>query len=155
MRSIPRPTATAALKVVADQTVSTPDLTDLLRSWRLELANINRAPTTVRSYLTSVQAYLDWCDAHGHPPVLDKAAARAWIADMQANGAEPATARVRQQALWQFAKFVVEEGELLDDPLAGLRPPALVTKVIQGLSDDEITCLLKVCRGTEFTDRRD
>jgi site-specific recombinase XerD len=155
MRSTPRPTATAALKLVPGQTVSAPDLPDLLASWEIELRNISRSPRTIASYLTSVRLYLDWLDANGHPPVLDKALARAWTAEMQDNGAEPATARVRQQALRQFAKFVVEEGELPDDPLLGLNPPALVTKVIDGLTADEIDRLLKVCRGTEFIDRRD
>jgi site-specific recombinase XerD len=132
-----------------------PDLPELLVSWEIELRNINRSPATRLSYLGSVRAYLDWLAANGHPPILSKSLARAWVADMLASGAEPATARVRQLALRQFARFVTEEEALPDDPLAGLKAVTLTTKVVAGLDEDEIARLLKVCRGSGFLDRRD
>ena len=139
-----------------DTGMATLDLAVLLDSWALHLRAERKSAQTVRLYLTGVRGYLDWCATHGHPAVLDRALVNAyvaWLLDTQ--GREAATARARQLALRRFAAWLVEEGELDRDPLAGLRPPKLDTKVLPVLSDTQLRALITACRGPGFIDRRD
>ena len=87
--------------------------------------------------------------------MVDRGLVRGWVADLLAGGAAQATARTRQMSLRRFVGWLVEE-ELLDtDPLVGLKPPQLHTKVTEGLTDEECAALVKACQGKALTDRRD
>ena len=102
-----------------------------------------------------LRLFTEWCAAHGHPPALDRALVQAWVTDLLDAGAEANTARVRQLAVRRFAAWLAEEGIVAADPLLGLKPPKLDTKVVESLSDDELRRLVKVCEGRDFKDRRD
>ncbi len=69
--------------------------------------------------------------------------------------AQPATARVRQLAVRRFSLWLEEEGEQDTDPLLGVKPPKLDSKVIEPLSDAQLKAMLKACAGPELRDRRD
>jgi integrase len=58
-------------------------------------------------------------------------------------------------ALRRFAVWLADEGELDANPLLGVKPPKLDSKVVDALSDDQLRRLLKACAGKEFIDRRD
>ncbi|MDT5149222.1 MAG: integrase/recombinase XerD [Mycobacterium sp.] len=131
------------------------DLGALLPSWKLALRAERKAAQTVDSYTTGARLFLEWCARNGHTPALDRGLVKQWIADLLDGGAEAATARSRQMALKRFAAWLTEEGELDADPLLGLKPPKLDTKVTESLSDDELRRLLKACDGRDFLDRRD
>jgi integrase/recombinase XerD len=70
----------------------------------------------------------------------------AFIAELLNDGREAATARARQLALRRFA-WLAEEGELDADPLAGLKPPKLDSKVVPVLSDQQLRAVLAACQG--------
>src|SRR5450759_2125189 len=70
-------------------------------------------------------------------------------------GSWPCGRRARHLALRRFAAWLVDEGELPTDPLLGIRPPKLDTKIVEPLSTDELTRLIRVCQGRDFIDRRD
>jgi integrase len=55
----------------------------------------------------------------------------------------------------RFGRWLHAEGELADDPLVGMRPPKLDSKVIPVLSDDELRRLVRACEGRTLRDRRD
>jgi site-specific recombinase XerD len=85
---------------------------------------------------------------------------RAWIAELLADGAEPATARIRQQGVRRFSAWLAAEGELPDDPLLGLKQPKLTAKVTPCLTDEECARLVRASgvatyRGGQFMERRD
>ena len=63
---------------------------------------------------------------------------QAYTAQLIAGGAEATTARIRQASLRQFTKWLAEEDELPDDPLAGLKPPKIAAKVVEALTDDQL-----------------
>ena len=48
--------------------------------------------------------------------------------ELIAAGKEANTVRLRLASLRQFARWLIAEGELPDDPLLGLRPPKLPVK---------------------------
>jgi site-specific recombinase XerD len=117
-----------------------------------------KSPATIDSYLRGVRLFQEWCEANGHTPELDRHLLTGWVAELLDNGAEPATARTRQQAVRRFSAWLADPdqgGELDEDPLLGMKPPKLDTKVINGLSEDEIRRLLKACDTKDFLGRRD
>ena len=131
------------------------DLAALLSSWEIALQSDNKSPQTIRNYLHGMNLFIKWCVDNGHTPAVDRALVRGFVADILAGGAEPATARARQLAVRRFAAWCEEEGEIDADPLVGLKPPKLHTKVTNSLTADEVRLLVKACQGSGFRDRRD
>ncbi|WP_081660063.1 tyrosine-type recombinase/integrase [Mycolicibacterium iranicum] len=132
-----------------------PDLAALLTSWEISLRSQNKSPTTITSYKRGVRLYLDWCERSGHPAELTRAQVQTYTADLIGDGKEANTVRLRQAALRQFAKWLVDEDELADDPLVGLKPPKIPSKVVEALTDEQLRALIKACQGKSFRDRRD
>jgi site-specific recombinase XerD len=137
-------------------TDSLPDLSLLLRSWKLALRAERKSPSTVKSYAEGVHAFLTWCESTpGTRLELTKGTVQAFIAALLDGGAQPKTASARLLALRRFSAWLAEEGELDADELVGLKQPKIDRKVVEALSDDQLRDLIKVCRGKRFTDRRD
>jgi integrase/recombinase XerD len=131
------------------------DLADLLESWQTHLEAERKSVNTIRLYVAGVRGFLAWCEAKRRPAVLDRASVNAFIADLLRQGAEPATARSRQLALRLFAGWLVEEDELEQNPLAGLKPPKLDAKIVPVLDDSQLRALIRACEGKGLADRRD
>jgi site-specific recombinase XerD len=132
------------------------DLAALLPSWELALRAEHKSPQTVKSYGDSIRGFIRWCDENGHAPDIDRELVKGFVAALLANGAEPATARARQLGIRRFTAWLEEEREIDSDPLLGLRPPKLDTKMTASLTDDQLRNLIKVCSsGKDFRDRRD
>jgi site-specific recombinase XerD len=133
-----------------------PDYLDqLLSSWQLSLRSERKSESTVKVYTDGVTAFLRWCRSTDTTPELTKTAVQEFTAALLAAGAEPSTARSRQLALKRFSAWLTEEGEYSSDPLLGVKPPKLDTKVTDALTDDELKRLMKACAGREFRDIRD
>ena len=114
-----------------------------------------KSPATVTSYTEGVLAFLRWSELSGLKPEITKATVQAFTADLLDGGAQPSTARSRQMALRRFAAWLVDEGELDTNPMLGVKPPKLDSKVVDALSDDQLRRLVKACAGKELIDRRD
>ena len=138
-----------------DTAMPDPDLADLAESWLVHLRAERKSPATLGIYRAGVRAYRTWCEENGQPAILDRNLLAAFTADLLDQGAEPATAQARHLAVRRFARWLHAEGELAEDPLAGMRPPKLDSKVIPVLSDDELRRLVKACEGRTLRDRRD
>jgi len=132
-----------------------PELAELAESWEISLSAANKSPTTISSYLRGVNLYLRWCKEGGHPQQLTRAQVQRYMAELTVAGKEANTVRLRQASLRAFAKWLVEEREIPEDPLVGLKPPKLPTKVVTGLTDDQLRDLIKACKGPSFRDKRD
>lgn len=78
----------------------------------------------------------------------------AYITD-QLERWKPATASARYRSLQQLFRFLVDEGEITESPMARMRPPKIPETPPPVLSDDELRALLTACEGTGFEDRRD
>lgn len=132
-----------------------PDLRDLMRSWEIALLAENKSPTTITSYLRCVRLYLEWCERGGHPVQIARVQVQQYMAELIAEGKEANTVRLRQASLRAFVRWLVDEGELPEDPLPGLKAPKVPTKLLQGLSDEQLRALIKTCKGPSFRDKRD
>jgi integrase len=131
------------------------DLASLADSWQVHLEAERKAANTVRLYLIGVRGFLRWCDQQGRPATLDRATVGAHISALLKAGAEGATAKARYQALRRFAEWLVAEGELVGNPLDGLKPPRVDVKVVPVLDDSQVRALIRACEGKTLMDRRD
>jgi site-specific recombinase XerD len=131
------------------------DLRDLLDSWEVILTAENKSKATITSYRRGVRLYIEWCERNGHPVEITRAQVQTYSAELIADDKEANTVRLRLAALRQFGRWLVAEGELPEDPLLGIKPPKIPTKVVHGLSDDQLRALIAACKGNGFTDRRD
>jgi site-specific recombinase XerD len=68
---------------------------------------------------------------------------------------KPTTAANRYRSLQQYFRWLVEEGEIRESPMARMRPPRVPESPIPVLSETDIAKLLKACSGTDFEARRD
>lgn len=136
-------------------TVPTPELVTLLPSWELALRAERKSPATVKVYGDGVRAFLRWCAENNIDAALERSIVNAFTAALLDAGAEPATARSRQLALKRFSAWLLEEGEIDDDRLLGIKPPKLDTKVTPSLTEDELRALIKACQGKTLRERRD
>lgn len=131
------------------------DLPGLLESWELHLRAERKSPQTVKTYGDGVRAYLRFCEAEGHPPILDRDLLKMFTVSLLDGGARPATATSRHLAMRRFSAWLTDEGEQDIDPLAGVKAPKLDQPITEPLTDDELRAMLKTCRGTDLRDLRD
>jgi site-specific recombinase XerD len=132
-------------------------LQDLQRSFLRHLRAEGRSPATLRLYGQAVRFFSRWLEAEGREATLDelnRPAIREWLAGLS-DDHEPGTVKVRYRGLHRFCSWLVEEGELSDNPMSTLSPPTLKMKPVPVITDVELIALLKACNGREFADRRD
>jgi integrase/recombinase XerD len=131
------------------------DLATLLPSWELHLRAERKSVETVKLYVGGVRHFLAWCEETATPAVLDRATVGGFVADLLDQGREATTARAYQLSVRRFAAWLVEEEELDADPLAGMKPVKLDTKVVPVLTDAQLKALIAACQGKTLRDRRD
>jgi site-specific recombinase XerD len=85
---------------------------------------------------------------------LSRAAIREWLEELRESKA-PGTVRTRWRGLHRFCGWLVAEGELTANPMAGLTQPQAPEAPVPVLTDDELTALVKACAGKRWYDRRD
>ncbi len=111
------------------------------------------APTTIRRYDLTVREFQEFARAMGFPRVVTREHVTHFLAQRRESRA-PNTARNDQMALSRYFKWLVEEGELNDNPLANVKAPPVQEHIPNPYSDDELKGMLKACRGTHFESRR-
>jgi site-specific recombinase XerD len=107
--------------------------------------------------LESVRLFREFL-AKEHQPsnieLIKREHVEAFVADQLARW-KPKTAQVRYGALLQFFKWLVDEGERTDSPMATMKPPAVPETLVPTVHDHDLKALLATCRGRDFGDRRD
>jgi site-specific recombinase XerD len=117
----------------------------------------NRSPQTIKSYLTAVALFDAFLEDRGMPREvanLRREHVEAFIEDQLAHH-RPTTAAVRYRSLQQFYRWLVEEGEIRESPMAKMRPPTVPETPPPVLREDELRRLLAACEGQGFDERRD
>lgn len=133
-------------------------LSDLAASWRRDLRAADKAERTIVIYTQAVRFFADWVAAQGREPTADaltKHTISAWLGALLDAGQSPQTVLTRYKGLRRFTRWLLAEGDLVVDPMAGLEQPKPRPAPVPVLTDDEIGRLLKVTAGSEFVDRRD
>lgn len=138
-------------------TPSVGHIESLISSWARSLRAANRSPKTQETYLEAAHQLADFLRRHGMPAEVAKIRREhieAYIEDLLARW-KPATASNRYRALVRFFAYLVEEGEIVESPMARMTPPHVSEEPVPVLGDDELRRLLGACEGRSFEQRRD
>lgn len=117
----------------------------------------NLADRTLQQYGESVSqfaAYLGRMGMPTSPEAISREHVESFITYLLAKW-KPLTAATRYRGLQQYFKWLVEEGEIKESPMARMKPPRVAEQPPEVLSDDDIRGLLKACEGKGFEERRD
>lgn len=98
-----------------------------------------KSPDTIDSYVRRARYHLTWCAAGLNEHPSPRPALQRWATYILDSGAEPPTARIRQQAVRRLTAWLTDEREIDHNPLLGLEP----SKIVERLTDDE----LRSCAG--------
>ena len=126
-------------------------------SFRLHLAAEGKAAKTVRTYTEAVAwfaaAHLiprTSCTSWEHVTSYD---VQRWLVHLLTRYSD-AYASNQFRALQQFCRWLADEEEL-PDPMAGLRAPKVIEKLVPVFTSEELSALAKACQGRSFGQRRD
>jgi site-specific recombinase XerD len=126
-------------------------------SFARHLRAANKSPNTIKSYLEAVTQFDTFLAEHGMPrdvAAIHREHVEAFVED-QLRRLKPASAANRYRSLQQYFKWLSDEGEVRESPMARMKPPTIPETPPPVLRDDQIKKLLAVCAGTDFDDRRD
>lgn len=131
------------------------DFEILSQSWYVHLRSRGLSPRTLRCYQAGLGRFSAWCADGGLDPDLGRRSAEAFTASLLAGGSSSGTAALRLIALRQFSAWLAAEGEIERDEIATMKSPKTDQKVVEHLTADELTALLRACMGQRFTALRD
>jgi site-specific recombinase XerC len=123
------------------------------RSLRVE----GKADRTLVLYGQSITYFGQWLAQRGRPAdlsSLDRDTVLQWFDYLRSRGLTTGTIRTRWRGLRRFVNWLLAEGIIGTDPLAGIvidKPPPPVPI----LTDEDLAALVGACRGKRFADRRD
>jgi site-specific recombinase XerD len=140
------------------ETTTGPTLLELLPSFRRHLKAENKAPRTLQSYTEGVTRLHEFLTDAGMPTAVShitREHIEAFLADQVAR-LKASSARARYASIRQFFRWLVDEGEIAESPMARMRPPAVPEKPVPVLSEDQLRALLKApTTDRTFYGRRD
>src|SRR5438105_575544 len=133
------------------------DIGPSIDSFRRHLRASNAAPRTVSTYLEGATQFATFLAAQRMPtnvPDIRREHVEAFVVDILSRF-KPATANNRYRSLLALFKFLLEEGEITQSPMARMQPPMVPEQPPRVLSEAEVTALLKACDGPGYPERRD
>lgn len=137
--------------------VSVGDIRTVATSFSRHLRAANLSPRTVETYSEAVEQFTRFLEERGmsrEVSSIRREHVEAWIEQLLATR-KPATASNRYRALSSFFKWLIEEGEITDSPMARMRPPKVPEAPPPVLAEHDLKALLAACNGPSFEDRRD
>jgi site-specific recombinase XerD len=134
------------------------ELDSLLESWRRHLRAQRISPATISTYSTAVgqlTRFLEWQGMPTSPAGIRREHVEAFITDILEHW-KPATAHNRYRGCHAFFRWLLEEGEIRDNPMERMKPPRLPEEPPPVLREAELRALLAACeRDKTFAGRRD
>lgn len=109
-------------------------LDDLIPDWARSLRARNKSAKTIRGYSQTADIFLAFLREKGMPTSVDKVGREhieAFIEDQLARW-KPTTALTRYGGLLQLFKWAVVEREILESPMAHMRPPSVPEVPVPG-----------------------
>jgi len=144
--------------------VAVDDLSLLLPDWATHLRARNIAPRTIDSYAAVGRDFLTYLRDKGMPTAVSavrREHIEAFLADLsdrptkRGGPMSAATVARHYRSLQQMFRWLDEDGEITDNPMARMRPVQVPLQPVPVFTDDELRALLKVCAGNTFENRRD
>jgi site-specific recombinase XerD len=127
-------------------------MTEYLRAWEWSLRAADSSPHTIRTYLTRVGQFLvEWPD----PLSADRRTVTNYLLMRRETGSAPKTVATDYNALSNFFRWLVDEGDLPNTPMKGVPYPKASAPPVDVLTPVELRRLLDTCSGAGFPERRD
>lgn len=149
------------------QTLPLGDVRALLSEWERHLKSVNKAPSTIKSYLGVAAELAEFLLAAGMPTMaasINREHIEAYIVHLQERpnrrtGKPLSAAMVAKhyRSLQQLFRWLEDvEGEIQSSPFAKMSPPAVPEQPTPVMTEDQLRALIATCpeRGT-FEQRRD
>ena len=137
---------------------ATDELRSLIASWRRHLVAQRMSPATISTYSTAIGQLATFLLGHGmptEPAAIHREHVEAFITDLLERW-KPATAHNRYRGCQSFFRWLVDEGEIRDSPMARMKPPRLPEVPPPVLREPDLRRLLTVCeRDKTYLGRRD
>jgi site-specific recombinase XerD len=109
-------------------------------------------------YGQSVRYFCEWLSARGHPTdlsALSRDNVLGWLESLRQRRLTAGTILTRWRGLRRFTTWLLSEGILRTDPLAGLTVDKPEAPPVPVLADEELAALVNACKGRKFNDFRD
>jgi site-specific recombinase XerD len=146
--------------------VALDDLRELLPDWRRHLRAVNRAPSTIRSYLTVADEFVAFLLDSGMPTAaasVTREHIEAYLVYLTerpnkrtGNPLSAAQVAKNYRSLQQLFRWLEEtEGEIRTNPFAKMTPPAVPEQPVPVLTEDQLRALIATTKGATFEARRD
>jgi len=131
------------------------DPLSLVRSFERHLRARNRSPATIAYYLDSVRQAEAFLASRGRSLAdARRADLEAFFADLLGRRAA-GTVATRYKVLRVLYRWLEEEGDIVVNPMARMKPPIVPDQPVPVVPDDGLRRLLAVCAGRDFEARRD
>ena len=118
----------------------------------------NLSPKTQETYTESVRQFAGFLATQGMPQDvvnIRREQVESFIEYLLEKW-KPATANNRFRGLQSFFKWLTEEGEIRESPMARMKPPRVPEAPPDVLRDDQLRALIGTCdKGQSLEDRRD
>ena len=128
-----------------------------LGPFRRYLQARNLAPRTVEVYTEAVVALDAFLAERGmprEPTGISREHLEEFIGELLAHH-KAATAANRYRSVQQFFKFLVEDGEIRESPMARMQVPKIPEQPPAVLGEETLRKIVRACEGQAFEDRRD
>ena len=135
---------------VAEDTATSPDVLLNLSAFVPHLRSMNRSAATVRGYVEAVEKLDAYLASKGMPravAAIRREHVESFIEDQLAR-LRPASAANRYRSVQQFFRWLVDEGEIPESPMARMHPPTIPEAPPDVLRPDAIEALRKATTGT-------
>jgi site-specific recombinase XerD len=133
------------------------NLSEMALSFGRALKAENKSPRTVAIYLDAVRRLRDHLLEDGSPTDVREITRRhvESFITAQLESRKPNTAGSRFRALRRFFRWLVDEEEIDKNPMDGMKHPMIPEVPVDIVTSEQMTSLLKLTQGKDFTDRRD
>jgi site-specific recombinase XerD len=134
-----------------------PTIRELIHSWELHLRAERKAEKTIVTYTQAADLLADYLEEAGMPTKVDAIhrehveAFVVWLIDTRS----AATALNRYASLRQYFRWLDEEGEIAESPMARMKPPKLDEVEVPVVPDADLRKLIDACKGSDLEARRD
>lgn len=139
------------------ESTAAPDIPANAQSFARHLRAANKSPNTTKAYLDAVSRLDAFLEAHGMPQAVANVRrehVEAFIEDQLAR-LKPASAANRYRSLQQFFRWLVDEGEVRESPMARMKPPTIPETPPDVLREEQLKKLVEATAGQGFDERRD
>lgn len=123
------------------------DADELVTFWLVHLRGAHKAEGTLETYERGVRQFLAYCREQGHAHPIRRRVLSAWLAHLrETQGMQGYTARSRLTAVRQFAKWLLDEGEIEHNPFTRMTQPTVDEKLVEPLTTEQLQAMLATCK---------